>query len=149
MTADRVAKELADILDDRATPARTRAPCGDRTQRHLRNRRLMRQIPDGVCQKFVGGFLTQPSVVPSNISPAPGPKRRPCFGYRFCGWLETDQLVAELDGFQASIGENLDAGRHSRDEAKVVGGGHAVHQPDEGMAFHLLQLGAAAAILSW
>jgi hypothetical protein len=35
MTADRVAKELADILDGRATPARTRAPCGDRTQRHL------------------------------------------------------------------------------------------------------------------
>ena len=34
-TADRVAKELADILDGRATPARTRAPCGDRTQRHL------------------------------------------------------------------------------------------------------------------
>jgi hypothetical protein len=26
MTADRVAKELADILDGRATPARTRAP---------------------------------------------------------------------------------------------------------------------------
>jgi hypothetical protein len=35
MTADRVAKELADILDGRATPASTRAPCGDRTQRHL------------------------------------------------------------------------------------------------------------------
>jgi hypothetical protein len=35
MTADRVAKELADILDGRATPARTRAPCGDRTKRHL------------------------------------------------------------------------------------------------------------------
>ena len=34
--------------------------------------------------------------------------------------------------FQASIGEDLDAGRHSRGEAKVVGGGHAV-QHDAGL----------------
>ena len=35
MTADRVAGEMADILDGRATPARTRAPRGDRAERRL------------------------------------------------------------------------------------------------------------------
>ncbi len=35
MTADRVAGEMADILDGRAIPARTRAPRGDRAGRHL------------------------------------------------------------------------------------------------------------------
>jgi len=41
--------------------------------------------------------------------------------------LEVDLLIAELDGLQASIDEDLYAGRHSCGEAEVVGGGHAVH----------------------
>ena len=41
--------------------------------------------------------------------------------------LEMNLLVAELDGLQASIDEDLYAGRHGCGEAEVVGGGHAVH----------------------
>ncbi|MEI9986125.1 MAG: hypothetical protein WDN69_24885 [Aliidongia sp.] len=38
-----------------------------------------------------------------------------------------DLLIAELDGLQARIDENLYARRHGGGEAEVVGSGHAVH----------------------
>ena len=37
MAADRVAAEMADILDGRATPARTRVPRGNRAEQRLDN----------------------------------------------------------------------------------------------------------------
>ena len=42
------------------------------------------------------------------------------------GILEMDLLIAEFDRLQPRVDEDLDAGRHGRGEAEIVGGGHAV-----------------------